>query len=123
MPFRVSRAGALTGAVLGGLGRGLLAAAHLQITRDTVPVLFIAAAIGIVIGVAAGISGRPLAGAFIGAALTALVHVGVYPIVLLFGALGALLPPPWLEVVAVGALVGGLAGASGQVAARRASRG
>jgi len=123
MAFRVSLAGALTGAVLGGLARALVTAAHLQITRDTVPVLFITAVIGIVIGAASGVSGRPLAGALIGAALTALVYVIEYPIVLLFGALGTLQPPSGLKIVAVGALVGGLAGASGQMAARRESRG
>jgi len=118
MAFRVSWAGAVTGAVLGGLARGLVAAAHLQITRDTVPVLFITAFIGIVVGAASGIGARPIAGALIGAVLTALVYVIEYPIVLLFGALGALQPPSGLEVVAVGALVGALAGAAGQIAAR-----
>jgi hypothetical protein len=120
--FRVSLAGALTGGALGGLGRILVTMAHLQVTADTGAILFVPAAIGIVVGGLAGMSGRALTGAVIGAALSALVYVGAYPIVLLFHALGALLPASWQEVVAVGALAGGLGGATGQVLARRRSR-
>ena len=122
MGFRVSLAGALTGAVLGGLGRTLLTMAHLQVAGHTGSILFVAAAGGIIIGGLAGMSGRLVPGAIIGAVLSALVYFGAYPIVLLFHALGALLPASWPEVVAIGALAGGLGGAAGQMAARRGSR-
>jgi hypothetical protein len=112
----------LTGAVLGGLGRTLLTMAHLQATGNTGPILFVAAAGGIIIGGLAGMSGRLVPGAIIGAVLSALVYFGAYPIVLLFHALGALLPASWPEVVAIGALAGGLGGAAGQMAARPGSR-
>ena len=121
MGFQVSLAGALTGAVLGGLGRTLLTMAHLQVTGNTGPILFVAAAGGIIIGGLAGMSGRLVPGAIIGAVLSALVYFGAYPIVLLFHALGALLPASWPEVVAVGALAGGLGGGAGQIVARRGS--
>jgi hypothetical protein len=111
----------LTGAVLGGLGRTLLTMAHLQATGNTGPILFVAAAGGIIIGGLAGMSGRLVPGAIIGAVLSALVYFGAYPIVLLFHALGALLPASWPEVVAVGALAGGLGGGAGQIVARRGS--
>jgi len=117
--FRASLTGALTGAMLGGLGRALLTVAHLQVTGDTGSILFVAAAVGIIIGGLAGMSGRLVTGAIIGAALSALVYLGAYPIVLLFHALGALLPVSWQEVVAIGALAGGLGGAAGQMTARR----
>ena len=123
MAFRVSLAGALTGAVLGGLGRILVTVGHLQVTGNTGPILFVSAAVGIIIGGLAAMSGRALTGAILGAVLSALVYFGAYPIVLLFHALGALLPASWGEVIAIGALAGGLGGAVGQMTARRGSKG
>ena len=120
MILRPSLAGALTGAVLGAIGRAVVAGVHLrEINQGTAAGLLSAAVIGVIIGALAGLTGRPLLGAVVGAVLSALAYLGMYPVVLLFHALGTLTTPSIWEVVAVGALSGGLGGAARQMATRR----
>ena len=112
-------AGALTGALLGGIGRAVVAGVHLRgINQGAELGLLSAALIGVIIGALAGLTGKPLLGAVIGAVLSALAYLGMYPIVMLFHALGTLTIASIWEVVAVGALSGGLGGAAGRMAAQ-----
>ncbi len=119
--YRGILAGALVGGVLGAVGRAAVTGFHVhEINRDIMPGLLGVGVIGLIIGGIAGLTRRPLAGAVVGAVLSALAYVGTFPISLLFHALGALTPVSLLEVVAVGALSGGLGGAAGQSASRKA---
>jgi hypothetical protein len=115
--IRPSVAGALTGAVLGGVGRAALVALHVHVISQT-PILGLLAAgvLGLIIGGLAGLIGRPLLGAVVGVALSAIAYVVTYPIPLLFYALGTLTPPSVVEVLAVGGLAGAVGGAAGHFA-------
>lgn len=122
MSYRVSLVGAGAGALLGGISRAVLAALHLSDTsRQAIPVVLTAVVIGIVIGALAGATGRPLLGATVGAVLSTVVFVGVLPLVGLLHLLGAGTIPSLLEVVAAGAIPGGIGGAVGQMSVRRRS--
>jgi hypothetical protein len=119
--FRPSAAGALTGALLCGLGRVALAGLHVyEISQTTIPGLLAVGALGMVIGALAGLTGRPVLGAIVGIALSLLAYVATYPITLLFQALRALTPPSLVEVLAVGGLAGALGGAAGHFAPQKA---
>ena len=83
MQLRPSLLGAVVGAVLGGIGRGALAAFHLrELNRDTTLVVLVVAAIGVVVGALAGLTGRPVWGAVVGAALSAVVYLTTLPVAL-----------------------------------------
>ena len=102
-------AGAATGAVLGAVGRAVIALAHVDIAgKDAIIAAGFAGLVGAVIGAVAGATGRPLIGIVTGAALTLLVYLGLLPVVMLFRSLGAGTAPSVYEVVAVGVLSGGI---------------
>ena len=123
MQLRPSLLGAVVGAVLGGIGRGALAAFYLhELNRDTTLVVLVAAAIGIVVGALAGMTGRPVWGAVVGAALSAAVYLTTLPVALFMQGIQVGRPASLVEVLVVGALVGALAGAAGHVARRRRSK-
>jgi hypothetical protein len=120
MTARESVAGALVGALLGFVGRAAVAGFHVhEISRAIIPGVLAVGVLGLVIGGLAGLTGRPLVGAILGAVLSAIAYAGTFPIALLFHALGALTPASLLEVLAVGALAGGLGGAAGHSLSRR----
>jgi hypothetical protein len=122
MILRVSPAGVCAGALVGGVGRAAVAALHAKDAgRELALVLVVAALLGITIGALAGATGRPLLGAGIGAALSVLVFLATLPAVALLYLLGAGTVPSLLEMLAVGALAGGIGGAVGQVSAARRS--
>ena len=122
MQLRVSLLGAVVGAVLGGIGRGALAAFHIrELNRDTTPVVLVVAAIGIVVGALSGLTGRPVWGAVVGAALSGGIYLTTLPAVLFMQAIQVGRAPSLVEVLVVGALVGALAGAAEHVARRRRS--
>jgi len=113
MAFRASLVGAATGAVVGGAGRAAVAVAHFnEVDHVTAPFVVAAAAIGVVIGAIAGLTGRPLLGAVVGAGLSVLAFLGTLPFAMLFQVLGAGSAASLLEIVAVGALAGGVGGAA-----------
>ena len=123
MQLRPSLLGAVVGAVLGGIGRGALAAFYLrELNRDTTLVVLVAAAIGIVVGALAGMTGRPVWGAVVGAALSAVVYLTTLPAALFMQGIQVGRPASLVEVLVVGALVGALAGAAEHVARRRRSK-
>ena len=123
MQLRPSLLGALVGAVLGGIGRGALAAFYLrELNRDTTLVVLVVAAIGVVVGALSGLTGRPVWGGVVGAALTAVVYLATLPAALFMQAIQVGRAPTLVEVLAVGALVGALAGAAEHVARRRRSK-
>jgi len=122
MPRRLSVIGAVVGAVLGGVGRGALAAFHLQqVNRDTVVGILVVAAIGVVIGGLAGMMGRPLRGAVVGAGLSAVAYVATLPVALLMQALDVGRTASFAEVVGIGAVVGAVAGAAERLIGRTTS--
>lgn len=109
--------GAVVGAVLGGLGRVALVIYHLGgVSSDIVAPLLAVAAIGIVVGGLAGMTGRPLLGAVVGAALSLLVHLGTLPVRLMMRALQVAGTASMAEVVVLGAVVGAIAGGVGRAA-------
>ena len=119
MQLHASLLGAVVGAVLGGIGRGALAAFSVrELNRDTTPVVLVVAAIGIIVGALSGLTGRPVWGAVVGAALSAGVYLTTLPAVLFMQAIQVGRAASLVEVLVVGALVGALAGAAGQVARR-----
>ena len=123
MQLRLSLLGAVVGAVLGGIGRGALAAFYLrELNRDTTLVVLVVAAIGIVVGALSGMTGRPVWGAVVGAALSAVAYVTTLPAALFMQALQVGRAPSLVEVLVVGALVGAIAGAAEDVARRRRSK-
>ena len=114
MAFRLSMTGAAAGAVVGGISRGAIAAVHLTDTSgDLGQLVLIAAALGIVIGGLAGATGRPLLGAVVGAALSGVVFAATVSVVWIFALVGAGTLPRLLEILAAGALAGGIGGAVG----------
>ena len=123
MQLRPSLLGAVVGAVLGGIGRGALAAFHLrELNRDTTLVVLVVAAIGVVVGALAGLTGRPVWGAVVGAALSAVVYLTTLPVALFMQGIQVGRAPSLVEVLVVGAIVGALAGAAEHVARRRRSK-
>jgi hypothetical protein len=121
--FRPSLAGALTGAVVGAVGRVVVAGLHVyEISQTTIPGLLVVGVLGLTIGGLAGLTGRPLSGAIVGIVLSAIVYAATAPIALLFHALGAITPPSPVQVLAVGALAGALGGAAGRLASQKAER-
>lgn len=101
--------GALTGAVLGAVGRAAIVVAHADLSgKNTVLAAAFAALIGAVIGAIAGATGRPLIGIVIGAALSLAIYLGLLPVVMLIRSLGAGSAPSVYEIMAVGALAGGI---------------
>lgn len=112
--------GAVVGAVLGGVGRGALAVFHVrELSQEMIPVVLIVAAIGIAVGALAGMTGRPVLGAAVGAALSAVAYLGTLPVALFMQFLEVGRAASLAEVLGVGALAGALGGAAGRVAARR----
>jgi len=119
-PWRMRRAlaGATTGAVVGAAGRAAVTLDHLHLAGgDAVLAAAIAAVLGAAIGAAAGVTGRPLVGIALGAGLTLVMYLAILPIEALFQLLGAGTIPPIIEVLAVGAVSGGLGGFVGRRAA------
>ena len=116
---RLSLVGACVGASVGGVGRAALAAYHLTDARRLGALVLIAAGIGILIGAVAGLSGKPVPGAVIGAVLSLVVYLGNLQVIGLLALLGAGSVPSLLEALALGALAGGIGGAAGQRAATR----
>ncbi len=115
MAYRASVVGASVGALVGAITRAGMAAFHLTpATQDAVMVVLIAAVIGVIIGGLAGVIAKPLLGAIAGAVLSVLVFLVNLPIVALFHLLGAMTTPSLLEVIAAGALAGGIGGAAGR---------
>jgi hypothetical protein len=109
--LRLSLPGAVVGAVLGGIGRGALAAFSVRaLNRDTIPLVLVVAAIGIVIGALSGMTGRPVRGAIVGAALSALAYLATLPAVL------------FMQAIQAGARPIGGRGAGGRRAHRSARR-
>ena len=122
MTYRASLVGAGVGALVGGISRAAVAAFLLtDVSGDLIVVLF-AAAIGILIGAMAGATGRPVLGATVGGVLSAVAFMVTLPAASLIFLAGAGTLPSLLEIVAVGALSGGIGGAAGQMAARCRSR-
>ncbi|MGH6689804.1 MAG: hypothetical protein ACREF4_03870 [Gammaproteobacteria bacterium] len=114
----------MTGAVLGAIGRAVVAGVHLRaLNEGTALGLLGAVVIGVVIGGLAGLTARPLLGAVVGGVLSALAHLATLPIVALFHVLGVLTTPSIWEVVAVGALSGALGGVARRMATRHESNG
>ena len=100
MQLRPSLLGALVGAVLGGIGRGALAAFYLrELNRDTTLVVLVVAAIGVVVGALSGLTGRPVWGAVVGAALTAVVYLATLPAALFMQAIQVGRAPSLVEVL------------------------
>jgi hypothetical protein len=113
--------GVLVGAVVGGVGRVLVTSLHVSSATDgTAIVLLTAGSAGVLIGAVAGLPGRPLLGAVVGAVVSGVVYIITLPVVLLFQALRTLSVPSALEVLAVGAVAGTLAGFAAQHWGRRA---
>jgi len=122
MAYRASLVGAGVGALVGGISRAAVAAFLLtDVSGDLIVVLF-AAAIGILIGAMAGATGRPVLGATVGGVLSAVAFMVTLPAASLIFLAGAGTLPSLLEIIAVGALSGGIGGAAGQMAARCRSR-
>jgi hypothetical protein len=112
--------GMVVGAAVGAVGRALVTSLHLTApAQGTVLLLTTAAVAGLLIGVLAGLPGKPLMGAVVGVVVSALLYLGTLPVVMLFHLLGTLVAPSLLEVTAVGALAGVAAGLASQWAARR----
>jgi hypothetical protein len=104
--------------VLGAAGRAAVTLGHLHLAgNDAVLATAIAAAFGAAIGAAAGATGRPLVGTAVGAGLASLVYVVTWPVAELLQLIGAETIPPVLEVLAMGAVSGGLGGFAGRRAA------
>ncbi len=116
---RLSLVGACVGASVGGVARAALAAYHLTDARQLGALVLITAGIGILIGAVAGLSGKPVSGAVIGAVLSLVVYLGNLQVIGLLALLGAGSVPSLLEALASGALAGGIGGAAGQMAATR----
>jgi len=122
MGYRAWVVGASVGALIGAISRVAVAAYHLTpATQDRGLVVLIAAVMGIITGALAGAVGKPVLGATVGAGLSVLAYLVNLPIVAFLHFLGALTTPTLLEVVAAGALAGGIGGAAAQMAARRQS--
>jgi len=108
---RRALAGAVTGAVIGGLGRAAIVLAHLHVSgKSAVLAAGLAALIGAIIGAVAGLTGRPLIGMVLGAGLTFLLYASTLPVAAMFQLLGAATTPSVLEVLAVGVVSGGVGG-------------
>lgn len=121
--FRPSVVGALTGAMAGAVGRLVIAALHVyEIGQTTIPGMLAVAVLGLTIGGLAGLTGRPILGAIVGATLSAIAYIATYPITMLFVALGALRSPSLAEVLAVGAMAGALGGIAARLAWRTRER-
>ena len=58
LAYRVSLVGACVRALVGGICRAVLAVFHLSAGQDPAPVLIIAAVLGIISGVLAGVTGN-----------------------------------------------------------------
>jgi hypothetical protein len=122
MVLRVSPAGIVVGALVGGVGRATVAALHMQeISRGLVVPLLIAALVGMIVGGLAGATGRPLLGAVAGAVLSGLATLALLPAVAFLYLLGAVTLPSLLESLVVGGLAGGIGGLAGQMASARRS--
>ncbi len=122
MAYRAWVVGASVGALVGAITRAGMAALHLAPSiQDPALVVLIAAVMGIITGAPAGAIGKPLLGAIAGAILSVLAFLVNLPIVMFFHFLGALTTPSLLEVIAAGAIAGGIGGAAAQMAARRQS--
>jgi len=123
MAYRASLVGAGVGALVGGISRAAVAAFLLtDVSGDLIPVVLFAGAMGILIGAMAGATGRPVLGATVGGVLSAVAFMVTLPAASLIFLAGAGTLPSLLEIVAVGALSGGIGGAAGQMAARCRSR-
>ncbi len=108
----------MTGAVLGAAGRAAVTLGHLHLVgSDAVLAAAIAAAFGAAIGAAAGATSRPLVGITVGVGLTLVIYFFTLPLAGLLQLIGAGTIPPMREVVAVGAVAGGLGGFVGRRAA------
>jgi hypothetical protein len=115
MAFRLSVTGAAAWAVVGGVSRAAIAAVHItDSSGDLRQLVLIAAAIGVVIGALAGATGRPLLGTAVGAALAGVVFIVTLSAVWMFALIGAGTLPSLLEILAAGALAGGIGGAVGR---------
>ncbi len=124
MRLRASAVGALVGAALGGISRGALAVLHAhELTQTTFLAVLTVAVIGIVVGGLSGMIGRPLLGALVGAALSALVYFATLPVALFMQAIQIGSTASLAEVLAVGALVGAIAGVVAERVYGRRSRG
>src|SRR5262245_2373110 len=124
MRLQVSAVGALVGAALGGISRAALAAFHAQeMTHTTLVAVLTVAAIGVVVGGLAGMVGRPLFGALVGAALSALVYFATLPVALFMQAIQVGRAASLFEALGVGALVGGIAGVAERTYRGRSRRG
>jgi hypothetical protein len=114
--------GILAGAAIGAVGRVVVMSLHLSTTTDgTILILLIAALVGALVGALASLPGRPLTGALVGAVLSGALYLGALPAVWLLHLLGAVSLPSLLEMIAVGALAGGVGGLIAQRGARRAA--
>ena len=103
--------GAVIGALVGGVGRAVVAMVHLtELNTVTVPVVLGATLIGGGIGAIAGLVRRASIAAAVGAGLSVLVFLLTLPVVSLFALLGVGTRPTVVAMVAIGAL-SGLAGA------------
>jgi hypothetical protein len=113
--------GAAVGALVGLVGRVALLVPFLKDLggADAMMVGVISGAIGLLLGGAAGATGRPVAGAIVGAALSALISAGTFWLMLAAGSLFGAHTPSFIPLVVAGALAGGIGGASAQMAARR----
>jgi hypothetical protein len=107
--------GVAVGAAVGAIGRGIVVALHLgDLTAMTLPIVLMAAAIGAIIGAAAGLIGRIWLGAVVGAGLSVIVVAVTLPVSFLVATMGDLSVPPIVTIT----LIGALAGVAGGAAAR-----
>ena len=123
MASRIAWVGLCVGAVVGAMARVGVAALHFpDILGTNYSVGLYVAFMGAVIGGLAGVTGRALFGAVVGAGLSFLFYLGVLPFAGLFSYIGGGTNPAFWEMLAVGAIPGAIGGWAGQVATKRRAR-
>ena len=122
MASRIPWVGLSVGAAVGGITRVGVIALHFP---DFFGELYMGglyvAFVGAVIGGLAGVTGRALRGAMVGAGLSVLFYLLALPFVGLFSFLGTATIPTWWEVLAVGAIPGAIGGWAGQITTKQST--
>jgi hypothetical protein len=114
--------GVLAGAAIGAAGRAIVVSLHVSSAPGSTALILVAAAlVGAIIGALASLPGRPLPGAVAGAVLSGALYLATLPAVWVLYLFGAVTLPSLLEMLAVGALAGGIGGLVAERGGRRLS--
>jgi thiol:disulfide interchange protein len=120
MASRIPWVGVIVGAAVGAITRVAVTALHFPaILRENHMLALYVVFVGAVIGGVAGVTGKALRGAVVGAGLSVLFYLLALPVVGVFSFLGAATLPAWWEMLAAGAIPGAIGGWAAQSAAKR----